>query len=365
MSSSSKPTKSDLFWAFAAMEEDDGKVAQSWNIHFGDNFPTTRSRIREFLDDAQARNIHRFKADKARKHLCREGEEEEEAPTTDAPSQELPPKTVTVIMPLALAEETSSPLPLPPRAAARQIKTVIGNMMRPIMERAAVRAADAARETWLQKFSGGTVELISSTPCVGIKDIWTQVQDIPQSGIHWPGRSFESEEAQLKYMRKVFKIIKGSEKAPLHVKVLDTHRKGMTIPPCRPDFTLVAGDSKRKGGDNVPWVEVVSAGELKRVSGDAKVARVQFAEWAWQILRLQPARTEVLGFILAGLKVEFVKLRRDGVVERTDPIPYQEKWAKQAPDGFKRLVNFVRLDLQGFGVSATSEDSEPEETNNE
>ena len=54
MSSSSQPTKSELFWVFAAMEEDDGKVAQSWNIHFGDNFPTTRSRIREFLNEAQA-----------------------------------------------------------------------------------------------------------------------------------------------------------------------------------------------------------------------------------------------------------------------------------------------------------------------
>jgi hypothetical protein len=350
------------------MEDDDGKVAQSWNIHFGDNSPTARIRIDMFLKEAQARNIHRFNVAKVRKHLCHEGEEEEEeAPMSDAPSQVLLPKTVTIVIPLTLTEDKNSPLPLPPRAASRQIKKLIGDMMQPIMERAAARAADAARETWLQKFGGGTVELVPSTPCPGIVDIWTQVQDIPRSGIHWSGCSFESEDAQLKYLRKVFDIIKGSGKAPLHVKVLDTHQKGMRSPPCRPDFTLVKGDCRHKKGDNVPWAEIASAGELKRVSGDAKVARIQFAEWAWQILRLQPARTEVIGFILAGLKVEFVKLHRDGVVERTHPIPYQEKWAKQAPNGFKRLVNFVRLDLQGLGVSATpeDEDSEPENTNNE
>src|SRR3954447_12664449 len=279
MSSSSQPTKTDLFWAFAKMEEDAAKVAKSWYIHFGEDLPDDATRIYEFLQEALKKGCSSITAAKVRKYLrSDEGEEEEEAPRSAAPSQILPPKTVTVDIPLTLNEDTSSPLPLPPRAAARQIKKQIWGMMQPIMERAAVRAADAARETWLQKFGGGTVELVPSTPCPGILDIWTQVQDIPQSGINWSGRSFESENAQLKYLRKVFNIIKGSGKAPLHVKILDTHQKGMRSPACRPDFTLVKGDCRHKKGGNVPWAEIASADELKRVSSDAKVARIQFAE---------------------------------------------------------------------------------------
>ena len=262
----------------------------SWNIHFGDSFSDNSERISAFIQEAQGHGCNHITAAKVRKHLLdKDEEEEEEAPVQDTPSQVLPPKTATIVIPLALPEDHNSPLPFPPRAAAREIKKLIGNMMQPIIDLAAARAKDAARETWLQKFSGGTVELVPSTPCPGINDIWTQVRNIPQSGIHWRGSSFESEEVQVEYLQKVFDIIKGSEEAPLHVKILDTHQKGMRSPACCSDFTLVKGDCRHKEGDNVPWAEVASAGELKRVAGDAKEARLQFAEWAWQILRLQPA----------------------------------------------------------------------------
>ena len=233
-----------------------------------------------------------FNTAKVWPHLHHQGDEEEDesedetplpgtsaqaAPATQAaqatqgqsPVKTLP--TITIIVPMALNMGTPD-LPLPPRAATQCVKKHIRAIVNPIINRAAERASNAAREAWLSRLEVRTVELVPSSPCEGITDIWQRVQRIPQNDIYWAGGSFTSEKVMMDYMRPVFNIIQEEVGAPLHVKILDTHKRGMKNPPCRPDATLIRGDSRHVVGQNVGWAEMVGGGKLKRVRSGAKKA---------------------------------------------------------------------------------------------
>ncbi len=239
---------------------------------------------------------------------------------------------------------------LPPRAAARTMKKQYWDILRPIVFRAGEKAKSDAEVLWRQRLQGPKTSLVPSTQPEGTANMWREVKGITLTGVRWGKGSFENERVQVAYINEVFRIISTHLDNQLHVKILDTHDKGMRDPPCRPDVTLTRANYGYIEGANVPWSEVVSAGELKRLRSDSLNARVQFTDWAWQILEKQPGRSFVVGFILAGLNIEFVKMQRDGEVSCSTPTPYLNKETLAPPAGFKQLVNFLRMNLQQLGL---------------
>ncbi len=318
------------FWQLAANMNNDEKVVKMWNMLFGENYQDQRIRVQTFLQEAEEHGSADFAG----------------TPTTDPVTS-----TTTIITSLTDAVVDIDIGHLPPRAAARAVKKQYWDILRPIVHSAGERAMSNAETLWRQRLQGPKTNLVSSAQSAGTAGMWREVKAISLTGVRWGMGSFESERMQVAYINEVFRIISVHLNNQLHIKILDTHDKGMRDPPCRPDITLTRADYGYIDGSSIPWSEVMSAGELKRRRSDSLDGQVQFTEWAWQILEKQPGRTFVIGFILAGLNVEFIRMQRGGEVTATTPEPYLDKEVATPPAGFRRLVNFLRMDLQRFGVA--------------
>ncbi len=351
------------FWQLAANMNNDEKVVKMWNMLFGENYQDQRIRVQTFLQEAEEHGsadfTTRMTGRKVRKFLQNEEEEPEDDTITSpevitqagTPTTDPVTSTTTIITSLADAVANIDIGHLPPRAAARAVKKQYWDILRPIMHSAGERAMSNAETLWQQRLQGPKTNLVSSAQSAGTAGMWREVKAISLTGVRWGMGSFESERMQVAYINEVFRIISVHLNNQLHIKILDTHDKGMRDPPCRPDITLTRADYGYIDGSSIPWSEVMSAGELKRRRSDSLDGQVQITEWAWQILEKQPGRTFVIGFILAGLNVEFIRMQRGGEVTATTPEPYLDKEVATPPAGFRRLVNFLRMDLQRFGVA--------------
>ena len=242
------------------------------------------------------------------------------------------------------------------------------------INQAAKRAYDAAEKAWWDRLTM-TDNILPSAGAPHHQTMWREVMRSPKTSLRWGRHSFKSEDLQIDFMKEVFKII--AEHQPGDIKAQDTHKSGGTRnPPSRPDFTIVLtgfepGRPPRVNTNNVPWSEAVSSGELKRTRGEMKWGRMQFIEFAWQVMQQQEGREFVIGFVIAGTDIEFLKLSKDGEVGHTAQKPLlAKKDTQRATEGFKQLAIFMGMspeDLgaidiqQGLDDSSWEDDSEEEE----
>jgi len=260
--------KKVCFWELAALEDDDVKITKMWNMLFGGSFSSQRRRMTAFLEEVKdygnAEMAPRMTARKVGRYLQVEGEEEEvgsEDDTATSPANEastsatgtttVTDTTATITTSLANAVANIDIGQPPPRAAARAMKKLYWDVLRPIVHRAADQVMADAEELWRQKLQGPKENLVSTAQSVGTTSMWEDVKAITLPGVRWRYGSFTDEGAQVTYTKEVFRIISTHLHSQLHIKILDTHSKGMRDPPCRPDVTLTRANYEYTKGSNI------------------------------------------------------------------------------------------------------------------
>jgi len=203
------------------------------------------------------------------------------------------------------------------------------------------KAKTDAEAFWRQKLQGPKLALVLPATSAEATTVWGSVSALAPVGIYWQGGSFEGEEAQLDFTTKMFEVISARLQNQLHIKVLDSHQKGMRDPPCRPDLTMTKVQYGYTEDSNIPWTEVVCAGECKRLRSELPEAQMQFTEWAWETLQQQPDRTCVFGLMLTGINISFIRMQRNGDISCSQPVPYLVRNVADPPEGFRQLVNFL------------------------